>query len=55
MKRFFWNVCVALLFWHKAGVPLHGAWQLARSADDAFNDGMTPEEAFESEVSYWNN
>lgn len=53
MKRFFWNVKVALLFRAKAGLSIRQAWQLATSDDDGFNDGLSPYEVFDNEVSYW--
>lgn len=53
MKRLIWNIKFALLLSKHAWMPWRYAWQCARGSDDSFNDGMTPREAYETEVSYW--
>jgi len=53
MKRFIWNIRVALKFWTFARLPLRTGYGIAAQDDDSFNDDLSPAEVVDNEVSYW--
>jgi hypothetical protein len=46
-----WRVRVFFLMTKAATVPL--AWHLANSFPEAYDEGLTPDEAVSEELSYW--
>lgn len=53
MDRKEWNAEYAKHFVESGAVDQDLAGELAEAATDEFNDGMTPKEAVDSELSYW--
>lgn len=48
-----WNNEYAVIFQRKTGCIEQLALDSAEASDDAYNDGNTPEEAVDIELSYW--
>lgn len=55
VRRFQWNVRYTFFMWRacRYNCALDFAWVCAVESMDSFNDGLTPAEAVDSEMSYW--
>ena len=55
VKLWWWRIQYCWIMWQACGcnTPIDFTWGCATSSDDAYEDGMSPEEAVDSEMSYW--